>query len=90
MEADHLHGRHVPDSVIVRVIDEGSGIDPAIRPKIYDPFFTTKASGTGLGLSICREVADFHRARLTLLPRSSFGGTIAELEFPCLSPETSA
>jgi PAS domain S-box-containing protein len=88
IEAEHLAGRTGPDSVIVRVIDEGPGIDPVIRPKIFEPFFTTKPSGTGLGLSICREIADFHRARLTLLPRT-FGGTEAEVEFPHPPPESS-
>lgn len=88
IEAEHSAGRTGPDSVIVRVIDEGSGIDPAVRPKIFEPFFTTKPSGTGLGLSICREIADFHRARLTLLPRT-FGGTVAEVEFPHPPPESS-
>jgi PAS domain S-box-containing protein len=88
IEAEHSAGRTGPDSVIVRVIDEGPGIDPAVRPKIFEPFFTTKPSGTGLGLSICREIADFHRARLTLLPRT-FGGTIAEVEFPHPPAESS-
>jgi signal transduction histidine kinase len=84
LEADHAAGRATSASIIVRVLDEGSGIDPATRAKIFDPFFTTKPSGTGLGLSICREIADFHRARLTLSPRSVLGGTVAEVEFPSL------
>jgi two-component system sporulation sensor kinase A len=86
IEADHLSGRNAPDSVVVRVIDEGCGIDPAVRPKIYEPFFTTKTSGTGLGLSICREIADFHRAHLTLVSRNNLAGTVAEVEFPCFKP----
>jgi signal transduction histidine kinase len=91
IEAEHSRGRVGPGSIVVRVLDEGTGIDPAVRAKIFDPFFTTKPSGTGLGLSICREIADFHRARLTLLPRSIIdGGTIAEVEFPSQPPESSA
>jgi len=91
IEADHSLGRVGPGSIVVRVVDEGTGIDPSVRAKIFDPFFTTKTSGTGLGLSICREIADFHRARLTLLPRSIIdGGTIAEVEFPSLPTESSA
>jgi len=87
--ADRTPSRVGADSIVVRVIDEGSGIDPAVRAKIFDPFFTTKPSGTGLGLSICREIADFHRARLALLPRSILdGGTIAEVEFPSLPSES--
>ena len=90
IEADRPKGRVGADSVIVRVLDEGVGIDPSVRPKIFDPFFTTKPSGTGLGLAICREIADFHRARLALLPRSLLdGGTVAEVEFPSLPLEPS-
>ena len=83
IEAEHVSTRITAERVIVRVIDEGPGIDPAVRGKIFEPFFTTKPSGTGLGLSICQEIADFHRARLTLSSRTSFGGTVAEVEFPC-------
>lgn len=81
-----MHATAHTDSglIIVRIIDEGVGIDPPLRPKIFQPFFTTKPSGTGLGLSICKEVADFHRARLALLPRFASSGTVAEIEFPCL------
>ena len=82
IEAEFLSSRTTGDRVTVRVIDEGPGIDPAVRAKIFEPFFTTKPSGTGLGLSICQEIADFHRARLTLFSRTNFGGTVAEVEFP--------
>ena len=89
IEVDHSPSRVGSDSIVIRVLDEGTGIDPAVRAKIFDPFFTTKTSGTGLGLSICREIADFHRARLALFPRSILdGGTIAEVEFPCLPSES--
>ena len=87
IEAEHVSTRTTADRVIVRVIDEGPGIDPAVRAKIFEPFFTTKPAGTGLGLSICREIADFHRARLSLFPRTSFGGTVAEIEFPSYVPD---
>jgi two-component system sporulation sensor kinase A len=68
-------------SVVVDVIDDGIGLDPSIRTKVFQPFFTTKPLGTGLGLSICREIADFHRARLTLIPRTTQSGTTARVEF---------
>jgi len=85
IEADGSPGRFGVHSIVVRVLDEGIGIDPAVRAKIFEPFFTTKPSGTGLGLSICREIADFHRARLALSSRSLLdGGTVAEVEFPGL------
>lgn len=43
----------------VRIRDNGTGIDPAIRKDIFAPFFTTKPTGqgnTGLGLSICYDI----------------------------------
>ena len=75
------------EGVAVRVVDEGIGIDPSFRGRIFEPFFTTKPSGTGLGLSICQEIADFHRARLTLGPRFGGSGTVAQIEFPALADE---
>jgi signal transduction histidine kinase len=45
-------------SVVVRIVDNGTGIPPQIRDRIFDPFFTTKpvGSGTGLGLDIVRRL----------------------------------
>ena len=49
--------RHL-NRVIVRVIDNGSGIAPEIRDRIFDPFITSKpvGQGTGLGLDIARQL----------------------------------
>ncbi len=37
---------------ILTVTDSGTGIDPALRQRIFEPLFTTKAEGTGLGLAV--------------------------------------
>jgi len=71
-------------TLTVEVIDEGLGIDPALASRIFQPFFTTKVMGTGLGLPICREIADFHRARLSLTSRTNRRGAVARVEFPVL------
>jgi two-component system sporulation sensor kinase A len=69
------------DTVTVEVIDEGTGFPSSLRANLFQPFFTTKPQGTGLGLSICREIADFHRASLDLLPRTDYRGTAARVVF---------
>jgi signal transduction histidine kinase len=69
------------ETVAVEVIDEGTGFPSSLRANLFQPFFTTKPQGTGLGLSICREIADFHRASLELLPRSDYHGTVARVVF---------
>jgi two-component system sensor histidine kinase DctS len=73
--------------VIVEVIDQGSGVPKEISDRIFEPFFTTKPTGTGLGLSICREIADFHRATLTISSSKEGLGTIAAVEFPVAPDE---
>jgi PAS domain S-box-containing protein len=46
--------------VRIEVSDTGTGIPPAILPKIFDPYFTTKAGGRGLGLPSCLSIVKKH------------------------------
>jgi len=50
--------KNLGDRVEVRIRDNGTGIPPDVREKIFNPFFTTKPAGegTGLGLSICHDI----------------------------------
>ncbi len=48
------------------VTDEGPGVAPADRDRIFRPFYTTKNSGTGLGLSICRKIVKAHAGRISV------------------------
>jgi PAS domain S-box-containing protein len=66
-EAERSGPRSRP-GVEIHVIDNGHGIDPAIRSQIFDPFFTTKpvGQGTGLGLSISAGIVHAHQGRIDL------------------------
>jgi signal transduction histidine kinase len=50
--------------VLVEVRDSGPGIGPGNLERVFEPFYTTKASGIGMGLSICRSTIDAHGGRL--------------------------
>lgn len=59
----------------LRVSDTGPGIDPAIRPGLFEPFVTGRPDGTGLGLAIVREIALAHRGAVRLIdgaPETTF------------------
>jgi len=47
------------------VIDRGKGVDPTLRERLFEPFFTTAPGGTGLGLYLSRELCEANQARLT-------------------------
>ncbi|WP_286158984.1 HAMP domain-containing sensor histidine kinase [Methylobacterium sp. Leaf456] len=51
----------------LRVADEGPGVDPAIRPRLFEPFVTGRSDGTGLGLAIVSKIAQAHRGQARLL-----------------------
>ncbi len=50
-----VHSRQVGQRVRLRVKDNGTGIDPAIRESLFQPFVTAKVDGTGLGLYVVSE-----------------------------------
>jgi signal transduction histidine kinase len=50
--------KNLGDRVEIRIRDNGTGISPEVREKLFSPFFTTKPAGegTGLGLSISHDI----------------------------------
>ena len=50
--------KNLGDRVEIRIRDNGTGIPPEVRDKMFNPFFTTKPAGegTGLGLSIAHDI----------------------------------
>jgi signal transduction histidine kinase len=73
------------NSVLVRVDDTGSGIDPELRDRIFEPFVTTKPGGMGLGLSICRSIVEAHGGRVSVSAGNPHGSSF-QLALPPWKP----
>ena len=63
--------------VELEVRDTGPGIPVSIRPRIFEPFFSTKppGEGTGLGLPICRDILKSLGGEITVASTSGTGAT---------------
>ncbi len=73
--------RKEPDKVVIEIQDDGSGIDPSIRGRLFDAFVTTKREGVGLGLVNVKTIVELHGGTVRLLPGSE-KGTRAVIELP--------
>ena len=89
--------RDLGDAVEIRVRDNGTGIPPEIRDKLFQPFFTTKSTGegTGLGLSISWDiVVQQHGGTITVDSRvgefTEFAIRLPRTPWPTTSAATSA
>jgi two-component system, OmpR family, sensor histidine kinase CreC len=81
-ERVELEVRTGPDCV-AQVRDHGSGVDPAIRDRLFERFATTRHGdgGTGLGLAIVRAVAELHGGQAELRETTQ-QGSVFELRLP--------
>jgi signal transduction histidine kinase len=50
----------------IAINDNGPGIAPALRERVFRPFFTSKRNGTGLGLALVQKIIVFHNGRVTI------------------------
>jgi len=66
---------------LVRVQDNGCGMDDATLARAFDPFFTTKFLGRGLGLSAAQGIARAHRGAIRIVSAPGEGATVEAL-FP--------
>jgi signal transduction histidine kinase len=65
----------------ISVNDNGPGIPPALRERVFRPFFTSKRSGTGLGLALVQKIIVFHNGRVAI-GTSPLGGASLNLTLP--------
>jgi len=63
-----------PDHTVdLLILDSGPGIDPKIKQKIFQPFFSTKQSGTGLGLAIVHKIIALHNGSIEFKNEANTG-----------------
>jgi signal transduction histidine kinase len=65
--------------VVIEFADDGPGIAPALRDRIYEPFFTTKevGKGTGQGLALARATVERHAGSLECISTLGEGTTFS-------------
>ncbi len=65
--------------IVIEVSDNGTGIDPQIFSKIFDPYFTTKTKGSGLGLTVVKRFAKDHGGDVRVESKAGQGTVFAIL-----------
>ncbi len=61
------------NQAIIQISDNGGGIPPEIRDRVFEPNFTTKTSGSGLGLAICKKIIEAHDGSIRFETRDNEG-----------------
>jgi signal transduction histidine kinase len=75
------------DHVVVRIADNGPGVDPAERERIFEPFYRSRVNGAthkgaGLGLAIAKGFVEANGGRICVEPNGSGPGAIFRVELP--------
>ena len=79
----------IPHAVIVEITDTGAGMDQEALNRIFEPYFSTKATGTGLGLTIAKRNVELNGGTIDV--RSERGvGTTVTLILPVAGQTTNA
>ncbi len=74
------------DAILVKVSNSGPGLPPINPERIFEAFYTTKASGLGMGLSICRTIVEAHGGWLWAEPNIPSGAVFC-LTLPLIEPD---
>lgn len=70
--------------ILMRVSDNGAGFSEQAHARLFEPFFTSKASGTGLGLCISRKLVEALGGTLTAF-NLPYGGAAVEIRLPAFA-----
>jgi Na+/proline symporter/nitrogen-specific signal transduction histidine kinase len=89
-----VHASRQGEQIVLQVVDHGTGMEPAVRARALEPFFTTKAAGegTGLGLSLVYSLVMEQAGKLELESKPGEGTTVTvrlpasdAQELPCVA-----
>jgi two-component system sensor kinase FixL len=72
-----VRSRSIAEGIEVSVSDRGTGIGPEEMPRLFEPFFTSKATGMGMGLPISRTIIEAHGGRIGAENNDSGGATFS-------------
>ncbi|HSR13444.1 MAG TPA: ATP-binding protein, partial [Thermodesulfobacteriota bacterium] len=77
------------ETLQISISDNGNGISPEDRARIFEPFFSTKRKGTGLGLSIVHQIVEQHGGDISVESREGEGTTF-RISLPVFTAERRA
>lgn len=63
------------DQALLRISDNGTGMSPDVRDKIFEPYFTTKDFGSGIGLTLVYKVVKEHMGDISVISKEGEGTT---------------
>lgn len=72
--------------VVVKISDNGCGVSEELQQKIFEPYFTTKATGSGLGLTIVYKIIQEHQGEILFDSQEGFGSSFI-IKFPLFKTE---
>lgn len=62
-------------NIVIKISDNGKGIDEEVKDKVFEPKFTTKSSGMGLGLPMVKNIIETYNGTITFTSESKKGTT---------------
>jgi two-component system, sensor histidine kinase FlrB len=72
-----LEAQASASAILVKVCDNGAGMEESVQARLFEPFFTTRSDGTGLGLAIVRTVVQSHGGEISVKSAPGQGSVFA-------------
>jgi nitrogen fixation/metabolism regulation signal transduction histidine kinase len=72
-----IRAEAVPDGVAIAISDTGIGMDETALQRMFEPYFSTKATGTGLGLTIAKRNIELSGGTIAITSRKDVGTTVS-------------